>query len=286
MIGFIGVGVMGEPICRHVASKSGKPVYAYDVASEPLERLAAHGVKVAASVREIAERCETVFLSLPGAVEVKQVCVGRASLLIHMRPSGYIIDLSTTPVGLARDLEGRFAARGIHFVDAPVARTRAAAEEGKLSVMVGCKESLFARVKPLLDTFAADVTRCGPAGAGQAMKLINNMLLFQNVAALAEALAVVRRLGLDPEKALEVLAKGSADSFALRHHAMKAMLPNKFPLKAFSVEYALKDVSYALELAKTARIELTGLKNAKALLEKAAAAGHTAEYFPVVAKIV
>ena len=286
MIGFIGVGVMGEPICRHVASKSGKPVYAYDVASEPLERLAAHGVKVAASVREIAERCETVFLSLPGAVEVKQVCVGRASLLIHMRPSGYIIDLSTTPVGLARDLEGRFAARGIHFVDAPVARTRAAAEEGKLSVMVGCKESLFARVKPLLDTFAADVTRCGPAGAGQAMKLINNMILFQNVAALAEAVAVIRKLGLDPAKALEVLSKGSADSFALRHHAMKAMLPNKFPLKAFSVEYALKDVSYALELAKTARIELTGLKNAKALLEKAAAAGHTAEYFPVVAKIV
>jgi len=286
MIGFIGVGVMGEPICRHVASKSGKAVYAYDVASEPLERLAAHGVKVALSVREVAERCETIFLSLPGAVEVKEVCVGRASLLIHMRPGGYIIDLSTVPVGLARDLEGRFAARELHFIDAPVARTRAAAEEGRLSVMVGCKEALFARIQPLLAYFASDVTHCGPAGAGQAMKLINNMLLFQNVAALAEALAVIRGLGLDPQKALEVLSKGSADSFALRHHAMKAMLPNQFPLRAFSVEYALKDLGYALELARMARIELNGLKNAKALLEKAAAAGHTAEYFPVVAKIV
>jgi 3-hydroxyisobutyrate dehydrogenase-like beta-hydroxyacid dehydrogenase len=286
MIGFIGVGVMGEPICRHLATKSGKAVYAYDIAREPLERLAAHGVKPAESVREVAERCDTVFLSLPGAVEVKQVCVGRASLLIHMRPSGYVIDLSTIPVGLARDLEARFAARGIHFIDAPVARTRAAAEEGRLSVMVGCKETLFARVKPLLEHFAAEVTRCGPAGAGQAMKLINNMLLFQNVAALAEALAVIRRIGLDPAKALEVLSKGSADSFALRHHATKAMLPNKFPEKAFSVQYALKDVSYALELAKLARIDLTGLKNAKALLEKAAAAGHTAEYFPVIAKVI
>ena len=227
-----------------------------------------------------------MFLSLPGAVEVKQVCVGRASLLIHMRPGTYIIDLSTTPVGLTRDLEARFSARGIHFIDAPVARTRAAAEEGQLSVMVGCKDTLFPRVKPLLDYFAADVTRCGPAGAGQAMKLINNMILFQNVAALAEALAVIRKLGLDPAKALDTLAKGSADSFALRHHGMKAMLPNKFPEKAFSVEYALKDVSYALELAKIARIELTGLKNAKALLEKAAAAGHTTEYFPVIAKII
>src|SRR5438876_11129072 len=135
MIGFIGVGVMGEPICRHLASKSGKDVRAYDIAPEPLERLKAHGVKVAESVREVAEKSEVVFLSLPGAVEVKQVCVGRASLLIHQRPGTYIVDLSTTSVGLTRDLEGRFSARGIPFLDAPVARRPAAAEEGKLAVV-------------------------------------------------------------------------------------------------------------------------------------------------------
>lgn len=286
MIGFIGLGVMGEPICRHIAQKSGKPVLGYDISAEALARARAHGVKAAASVREIGEACDTVFLSLPGALEVKQVCVGRASLLIHMKPSTYVVDLSTTPVSLTRDLEARFSARGINFIDAPVARTRAAAEEGRLSVMVGCKEPVFARVKPLLAHFATEVTRCGPPGAGQAMKIINNMILFQNVAALAEALGVVRKLGLDPAKALEVLAKGSADSFALRHHGMNAMLTDKYPERAFSVEYALKDVSYAMELAKLTRIDLTGLKNAKALLEKAAAAGHTAEYFPVIAKIV
>jgi len=286
MIGFIGVGVMGEPICRHVASKSGKEVRAYDIRREPLERLKPHGVEPAESVREVAGKSEIVFLSLPGAPEVKQVCVGRSSLLMHMRPGTYVIDLSTVPVGLTRDLEARFGARGIHFVDAPVARTRAAAEEGNLSVMVGCQESFFPRVKPLLEYFASDITRCGPPGAGQAMKLINNMVLFQNVLAVAEALAVIRKLGLDPEKALEVLSKGSADSFALRHHGMKAMLPNQFPEKAFSVESALKDISYAMELAKIARVELTGLKSAKAALEKAAAAGHTVEYFPVIAKLI
>ena len=250
MIGFVGVGVMGEPICRHVASKSGKEVRAYDLASAPLARLAAHGVKAAASVQEIAEHSEVVYLSLPG------------------------------------ELESRFAARGIHYIDAPVARTRAAAEAGTLSVMVGCADALFARVKPWLEYFATEVTRCGPAGAGQALKLINNMVLFQSVAALAEALALIRRLDLDPAKALAVLSKGSADSFALRNHAMKAMLPNEFPERAFSVEYALKDLGYALELARTAGIELTGLKSAKTLLEKAAAAGHGGEYFPVIAKVV
>src|SRR3954462_477944 len=286
MIGFIGVGVMGEPICRHLAKKSGKEVMAYDVSAPPLERLAAHGGKIADSVREIAARCEMVFLSLPGSNEVKQVCAGNGSLLTHMKPATYVMDLSTTPVALARDLAARFQAKGVNYIDAPVARTRAAAEEGKLLVMVGCKESIFARVKPTLEHFATDVVRCGVAGAGQAMKIINNMVLFQNVAALAEALAVIRKLGLDPEKAFDILSKGSADSFGLRNHGMKAMVPNRFPERAFSVEYALKDTAYALELSKMTRIELSGVKHAQALLEKAAAAGHTAEYFPVIAKMI
>lgn len=286
MIGCIGLGVMGEPICRHLAVKSGKEVFAFDVKPEPLERLAGIGVKAVSGAREIAEHCEVVFLSLPGGAEVKEVCVGRASLLMFMRPGSYIVDLSTTPVALARELHARFAARGIHFVDAPVARTRTAAQEGKLSVMVGCAEADFARLQPLFAHFATDITRCGGPGAGQAIKIVNNMVLFQNVVALAEALAIVRGAGLDAQLALQVLAKGSADSFALRHHAMKAMLPDEYPERAFSVAYALKDIGYALELAKSARVELSGAANAKALLERAAAAGHAEEYFPVIAKLI
>jgi len=277
---------MGEPICRNLAAKSGEAVLGFDLRREPLERLAAQGVRAAASAREIAERSDVVFLSLPGGKEVKEVCVGRASLLMFLRAGAYIVDLSTAPVALARDLQARFAARGIHFLDAPVARTRAAAEQGTLSVMVGGAEADLARVRPLLAHFASDITHCGGPGSGQALKIVNNLLLFQNVAALAEALALIRRLGLDPQLALEALAKGSADSFALRHHAMESMLPNRYPERAFSVSYALKDLGYALELAKLAGIELAGAKNAQALLERAAAAGHTEEYFPVVAKVV
>ena len=286
MIGFIGLGVMGEPICRNLAVQCAEPILGFDLRREPLERLAAHGVKAAASVREVAERCEVVFLSLPGGKEVKDACVGRGSLLTFLRPGSYVADLSTAPVALARDLHARFAARGIHFLDAPVARTRAAAESGTLAVMAGGAEADLARLRPLMAHFATDITHCGGPGAGQALKIINNMLLFQNVAALAEALALIRSLGLDPERALGALAKGSADSFALRNHAMKAMLPNRYPERAFSVSYALKDIGYALELAKLARLGLSGAENARALLERAAAAGHTEEYFPVIAKVV
>lgn len=284
MIGFIGLGVMGEPICRNLATKSGEKVLGLDLDSAPLARLKAQGVEAAASVREIAERCNMVVLSLPGVPEVKTVCAGPGSLMLHARSGSYVIDLSTTTVALARDLSSRFAARGVHFADAPVARTREAAEKGTLSVMVGSTEAVFKRIRPLLAHIATDVTHCGGPGAGQATKLINNMVLFQNVVALAEALALARRAGLSATRVFETLAKGSADSFALRHHGLKAMLPDNYPERAFSVEYALKDLEYALEFARQARAELPGARNAKALLERAAAAGLGKKYFPVLAK--
>jgi 3-hydroxyisobutyrate dehydrogenase-like beta-hydroxyacid dehydrogenase len=284
VIGFIGLGVMGEPICRNLALKSGEQVLGYDLDPAPLARLKAEGVKAAASVREIAERCNMIFLSLPGVPEVKTVCVGPGSLMLYMRAGSYILDLSTVSVALTRDLQSRFSARGVHFADAPVARTREAAEKGTLSVMVGATEQIFKRILPALGHIGTDITHCGGPGAGQATKLINNMVLFQNVVALAEALALARRAGLSATRVFETLAKGSADSFALRHHGLKAMVPDSYPERAFSVEYALKDLEYALEFAKQARAELTGACNAKALLERAAAAGLGKKYFPVLAK--
>jgi 3-hydroxyisobutyrate dehydrogenase-like beta-hydroxyacid dehydrogenase len=284
MIGFIGLGVMGEPICRNLAARSGEKVLGLDLDSAPLARLKGQGVEAAASVHEIAERCNTVFLSLPGVPEVKTVCAGPDSLLLHARSGSYVIDLSTTTVALARDLHSRFAGRGVHFADAPVARTREAAEKGTLSVMVGSTEPVFNRIAPTLAHIATDITHCGGPGAGQATKLINNMVLFQNVVALAEALALARCAGLSATRVFETLAKGSADSFALRHHGLKAMILDNYPERAFSVEYALKDLEYALELAQQARAELPGACNAKALLERAAAAGLGKRYFPVLAK--
>jgi hypothetical protein len=284
MIGFIGLGVMGEPMCRNLATRTGEKVLAYDLESAPLARLKGDGVEAAASVGEVGERCNMVFLSLPGVPEVKTVCAGPGSLMLHMRAGSYIVDLSTVTVALARDLNSRFAARGVYFADAPVARTREAAEKGTLSVMVGGTEQVFKRIRPMLSHIGTEITHCGGPGAGQATKLINNMVLFQNVLALAEALTLARKAGLSATRVFETLAKGSADSFALRHHGMKALLPDEYPEHAFPVEYALKDMEYLLEFAKQARAELKGAKHVMAVLERAAVAGHRKKYFPVLVK--
>jgi len=142
------------------------------------------------------------------------------------------------------------------------------------------------RLTWLLECIATDITHCGGPGAGQAMKIVNNMVLFQNVVALAEALALIKHAGIDPELAFEVLSKGSADSFALRNHGMKAMVKGVYPEKAFSSEYALKDIRYALRLAEEAGFFLHGADNAKETMKKAIRAGYGKEYFPVLAKVI
>jgi 3-hydroxyisobutyrate dehydrogenase-like beta-hydroxyacid dehydrogenase len=286
MIGFIGLGVMGEPICRNLAARSGEEVLAFDLDPARLERLRTDGVQAAASVQEIAERCNMVFLSLPGAPEVKTVCAGPASLMLHLHAGSYVIDLSTVTVALAQELHSRFTARGVYFADAPVARTRAAAEKGTLSVMVGGTEQVFQRIRPMLAHIGTELTHCGGPGAGQATKLINNMVLFQNVVALAEALTLARKAGLSGTRVFDTLMKGSADSFALRHHGVGAMLPDEFPERAFSVDYALKDLEYLLEFASQAKAELKGARLAMAALERAVEGGNRSKYFPVLVKTI
>ena len=285
-IGFIGLGVMGEPICANLARKCGASVIAYDVRPAPLERLRTDGVAAAASVDELVGEATIVMLSLPSGREVAALCDGADGLVARSRPGQLVVDLGTSPVALARDLARRFGAKGVAFADAPVARTRQAAQAGTLSIMVGAAAAVFARLEPLLRCCASEISHCGEVGAGQFVKIMNNMILFQTGVALAEALALARRSGVDAGLLFDTLTKGSADSFALRNHGIKAMLRGRFPAQAFSAEYALKDIGYAIELGDAAGLALPGAALARDLLRRTIEAGHGAEYWPALAKIV
>jgi 3-hydroxyisobutyrate dehydrogenase-like beta-hydroxyacid dehydrogenase len=285
MIGFIGVGTMGEPMCRNLAKKSGMTVLAADRDPAPLKRLEADGVKTA-SLDEIATTCRTIFLSLPGGKEVAQVCLGEGGLVDKAKLGWTVIDLSTAPPKLAQRLYEEFEGRASAFADAPVARTRQAAIDGTLSIMVGATSLTFERIEPLLRHMASEVTHCGAAGAGQTVKILNNMVLFQTVVALAEALTIARAQGVDGKVLFETLSKGSADSFALRNHGMKAMLPGVFPERAFSTEYALKDLSYAIEMGEQHGVPGLGADVAREVMERAVELGHGKEYWPVLLKAI
>jgi 3-hydroxyisobutyrate dehydrogenase-like beta-hydroxyacid dehydrogenase len=281
-LGFIGLGVMGEPMCGHLARRAGRPVLAYDLRQEPLARLAAHGVR-AAQVAEIAGECDLILLSLPDGKAVASVV---AALEPHLAPGQCVVDTSTSSVALSRELGARLGARGIGYADAPVARTREAAARGELSIMVGAPDAVFAHIQPVLETMGTDVTHCGPIGCGQVVKILNNMLVFQHTAALAEAIAIGRRNGVPPELLLPTIAKGSGDSFVLRSHGMKSMLPRDFPERAFSTSYAIKDLSYALEMAAAAGLPVPGAELTMQRLCQSERAGNGEAYHPAVLSVI
>ena len=286
-LGFVGLGVMGEAMCRNLAKKSGATVVAFDEKPAPLAALAGDGVQAVVSLAEVARRAEIIFLCLPGEPQVRAVCLGGpvgAGLATLVEQGQTVVDMSTCPVALTRELHQAFAARGAAFADAPIARTAQAARDGTLSIMVGSDPAVFARLRPLLGCMGSEVTHCGGVGAGQAVKLMNNMVVAQTVVALAEALAVARASGaVDPHMLFETLVKGSADSFVLRNHGMKSLLPDRHPTEgAFPTRYMLKDLSYAIQLAESAGITLEQAATTRRLLEATAAGGWSEAYFTAV----
>ena len=283
---FIGLGVMGEPMCRNLVKKSGLTVVGFDRNMEPLERLKSYGVVPAQDLVVALINVDAVLISLPSGAEVEELSLMEDGLLSQAHAGQTVIDLGTTPVELTRKLATSFAAKGVAYADAPVSRTRSAAEAGTLSILVGSKQHVFDSILPLLVCFAEEVTHCGDVGAGQIVKQLNNMVLAQTVVALAEALSVGRRAGLDDKLLFETLSKCSADSFALRNHGMKALLPGEFPKRAFSTAYMLKDIDYALALAEDNGLKLPAASLTKKLLQETVEAGYAEEYFPSLIKVL
>ena len=282
-IGFIGLGVMGSAMCANMARKHGGPVHVFDMVPAAIAALAEVGAIAADSVAAVGQAADIVFLSLPGGSQVAAVC---DELAEHLKPGAAVVDLSTTSVAEAREIAGKLSAGGIAFADAPVARTREAASAGTLSIMVGASEELFARIAPLLAQMGSDVTHCGAVGCGQVVKLVNNALLFEQVVAIAEMMVVAGRAGVTPEKLIEAVGLGSGNSFALQNHAVKAMAPRQFPEKSFPPEYALKDLGYAIDLARDMGVDPQVALLAERYYRAAVEQGHGGRYFPVVIELI
>ena len=282
-LGFIGLGVMGEPMCHNLHKKSGRKVMAYDIDPAPLERAREANMGVANSPQDIAKNCDIIFLSLPSGVQLEQVC---HDLNPYVRAGQTIVDTTTAPVALTKSLAAEFKAMGVDYADAPIARTRQAARDGTLAVMVGAKSSVFKRVEPLIGCYANDISLCGDVGSGQIVKILNNMIVAETVNAIGEALTIGRRAGLDDALLLDTLSKGSADSFVLRNHGVKAMLPGVFPLRAFSINYMIKDMNYAIDLAEENGVSVKGARTTNEVLEEGANGPLAEAYWPAMLAVI
>ena len=282
-LGFIGLGVMGSGMCSNLTRKSGRTVVVYDPVASAVAAAVEVGAQSRDSVAAVGAEADVVFLSLPSIEQVESVC---GELLAATERPQVVVDMSTSDVTRTRVLAERLRAEGITLVDAPVARQRQAAAAGTLLITVGADDDTFAALQPYLSCMGTDIVQAGGVGAGQVLKIMNNMVLFINMNAVAEALAIGRAAGVDPQKLFSTLSLGSADSFALRNTATATMLPDEFPERAFPVDYAIKDLRLALQLAADSQVPVGSALQTMDLLQRAHDAGLGAAYYPVMIKVI
>ena len=284
-MGFIGLGAMGGPMCRNLVRRAGLPAVVHDTDPKARAACVLQGCVATDDPGRVARDCDVVFLSLPGAAEVRLVCLGEDGLLAHARAGDIVVDCSTVPLALTRELAAAFAEKGASYVDAPVAGTVQSVADRSISVMAGADEGTFARLAPLLDCMAGTVQHCGESGTGTVTKLLLNMVIAQSVTALAEALVLGRRAGVDGERLFEAFRNG-CDSFALRQHGMTALLPGCFPEGRFPTRYMLKDLDYVMELKEASGMTLGGMDATHGLLQRTVAAGFGDAYWPSLIQVI
>lgn len=269
-VGFIGVGMMGGPMCRNLL-KAGHEVVVHDLNADAVARVAGPATTAADSPRAVAEQAEVIFTSLPMPADVEAVVLGEGGIAAGARAGSVVVDLSTNAPAAVQRLSEQLGAQGIAFVDAPVSGGVDGAEAGTLAIMCGGESAAYERVQPLLACMGANVFLVGAIGAGSIAKLCNNMTAFTNLAAAAEALMLAQRAGLNPRVMAEVMAASSGDSSSLKRVARKGLAGDW--QAEFALDLAHKDLTLALELGRQTDTPLDYGAHTYTLLQQGRALG-------------
>jgi 3-hydroxyisobutyrate dehydrogenase len=239
-VGLIGLGNMGGGMAGNLL-KAGYPLVVHDLRPDVVREFAARGARAAGSVAEAAHLADVVLTSLPGPAEVEAVATGSGGLLESMRAGCVWVDTTTSRPTLIRRLEPRFRDKGLHVLDAPVSGGKTGAATRNLAVMVGGDRSVYERVKPVLDAI----------GAGSVCKLVHNMVGHSVRQAVAEALTLGVKAGVEAEAVWEGLRRGALGRMHYLHEGMpKTVFRGDYDPPMFSLALARKDIGLATELAR------------------------------------
>jgi 3-hydroxyisobutyrate dehydrogenase len=279
-VGFIGLGIMGSRQAANLR-RAGFELTVYNRTRERADAwVAEHGGSVAASPRELAERSDVVITMVVDGGQVEALLLGEDGALAGARPGALFVDVSTIAPADARRLGATLAERGHGFVDAPVTGSAPKAEDGTLTIMVGGAAEDHERALPLFEAMGELIVHAGPQGHGSMAKLINNTVAATNAAAVAEALVLARRTGLDTDALLRIVSAGSGASAMLDLKA-RPMLDGDFePL--FKLAHMLKDVRHCLAEAQAAGTRLRLAEVVERLYSEAEALGRGEDDFAAV----
>lgn len=282
-IGFIGLGAMGKPMAKNVL-KAGIPVIAYDIKSSQVDEIVAQGGQKATSPREIAEKCTTIVMMLPNSPHVETVLFGQDGVIDAMASGGIIIDMSTIAPVAAQNFAKKAAEKGITILDAPVSGGVVGAEAGGLAIMVGGPKGTLDKVMPILQAMGKSIVHAGPNGAGQTVKMANQIMVGISYAAVAEAWTIGVKAGADPVLLQEVLSKGSARCFAIERVPATILAGNFEP--GFMIDLQHKDLCIAMETSKELNVPLHLTSTALQYYEAARALGYGRKDHSAVIKAI
>jgi 2-hydroxy-3-oxopropionate reductase len=268
-IGFIGLGIMGTPMAGHLIA-AGYKTYLYSLPSVPQALVAAGGVACANSA-EVTRQADIIITMVPDTPDVEAVLFGANGVAAALSPGQVVVDMSSISPVATKDFAKRIAARGAHYIDAPVSGGEVGAKAASLTIMVGGDEAVFARVKPLFDKMGKNITLVGGVGDGQITKVANQIIVALTIEAVGEALLLASKAGANPAKVRQALMGGFANSRILEVHGER-MIKRTFD-PGFRIALHQKDLNLALSTARTLGVSLPNTANAQELFNSCAAHG-------------
>jgi len=268
-IGFIGLGIMGAPMCGHLI-RAGHQLFVHTRSKLPAE-IAETGATQCTSARGVAERADIVITMLPDTPDVEKVLFGETGAAAGLSKGKLVVDMSSISPIATKAFAERIRALGADYVDAPVSGGQVGARNATLSIMVGAAEASFERVKPIFELMGKNITRVGEVGDGQTAKVANQIIVALNIEAVAEALLFAAKAGADPAKVRQALMGGFASSKILEVHGERMVKRTFDP--GFRIELHQKDLALALASARSLGVSLPNTATAQELFNACVAHG-------------
>jgi len=269
-IGFIGTGIMGEPMARNLL-KAGFHTTIHNRTKSKAEKLLAEGALWADSPASAARDSDVVITCVPDTPDVRMVLLGKGGLIEGARAGLICIDMSTISPAATKEMGKVLEAKGVKLIDAPISGGQIGAIEGKLSIMAGGPREAFEKVRHILQAMGRTVTYCGGPGCGQMTKLVNQVMVIHTIMSIAEGFAFAEKAGLDLKTTWDVTSAGAAGSHSLKVLGQKILAGDFKP--AFMVDLQLKDLRLVMEIAEQLQQPLPGTALAKELLSVLKAQG-------------
>ncbi len=271
-IGFIGLGLMGHGMAKNIVEKGYPLTVIAHRNRKPIDDLVARGAVEVSSAKEVGERSDIVFICVTGSRQVEDVIRGSKGLKEGLKSGSVVVDCSTADPNSTIALAGELAQIGVDYADAPLSRTPKEAWEGTLDTMVGAQDEVFARIRPVLETWAGKIVHIGGVGDGHRMKLLNNFVSLGYAAIYAEALALASKVGISPKRFDSVIRGGRMDC-GFYQTFMGYMIDGNPEAHKFTLTNALKDLTYLESMADAAGLANTVGNAAKNSFALAVAAG-------------